>query len=217
MTKEDMVEMLKPDNIIAVTTWMTLGDGNITIPDKGVNGFFQVSHSDDHEDYIRMKSGILGSITGNTVKRYYHSRSDKYNWQLWTKCHPVFTSLRSRIYLDGRKVLSTHAIKMLTPMCLAILYQDDGRYSEEKSTISINKPLFSKLELETLAKYIVDSYGIIFRVRRSCTLKDGSIGHELGLRWSDKDRFFSIISPYIVPSMFYKVARGSSPKLAMVI
>lgn len=216
MTRMDMREMLKPDNIVAVVTWMVLGDGNITIPSKGVNGFFQVSHSDKHEDYVRMKSAFLKSVTGNTVKRCFHSGQGNHNWQMWTKCHPMFTALRSSIYLDGRKVLSLHAIKMLTPMCLAILYQDDGRYAPSKSTISINKPLFSKLELEALAKYIVDTYGIIFRVRRSCVLKDGSIGHELGLRYSDKDKFFDLIAPYIVPSMFYKVEMGSSPQ-AMVI
>ena len=90
------------------------------------------------------------------------------------------------------------------------MYQDDGRYSLAKSTISISKPTFSKTELEYLAKGIVDKFGIIFRVRRCCVLKDGTIGHELGLRYSDRDKFFNIIEPYIVPSMLYKVGKGST-------
>jgi len=210
MTREDIEKLVDPKHLIAAVTWMTLGDGNITIPSNGVNGFFQVVHRESSEDYIRMKQALLSSVTHVTAKKCWHSGQNSYNWQLWTKCHPTFTKLRARIYLDGRKILSEHAIKLLSPCCLAILYQDDGRYNQSKSTISINKPLFSELELMALAKYIVDTYGIIFRVRRSCTLKDGSIGHELALRYSDKDKFFELIEPFVVPSMFYKVSTGGS-------
>ena len=207
MTRE---EILNPKELIAGVIWMTYGDGNITIPAQGNNGYFQVSHTENHEDYIQMKAALLSNITSVSIKKCFHSRSRSYNWQLWTKCHPVFTKLKPRIYLDGRKILSEHAVKMLSPLCLAILYQDDGRYNKEKSVISINKPLFSRLELEFLAKYIVDTYGLIFRVHRSCKLKDGSIGHEMGLRSSDRERFFDLIRPYVVPSMSYKVTTGGS-------
>lgn len=210
MTEMEIEELLKPDNVVALMTWMTLGDGNITIPAKGKNGFFQVTHKDECEDYVRMKEAFISNVTGVKVERRYHSRQDNYNWQLWTKCHPLWTKLRARTYLDRRKVIQPHAVKLLTPICLAILYQDDGRYSPEKSTISINKPLFSIPELELLAKGIVDKWGIIFRVRRSCTLKDGSIGHELALRYKDKNNFFSLIDPYVVSSMSYKVGRGGN-------
>jgi len=210
MTTEDIMKLKDPKHLIAAVTWMTLGDGNINVPSRGVNGFFQVSHKESNEDYIRMKEALLSNITTVTAKRCYHSGQNNYNWQLWTKCHPMFTRLRCRIYLDGRKILSEHAIKLLSPFCLAILYQDDGRYNVDKGIVSINKPLFSKLELESLAKYLVDTYGIIFRVRRSCKLKDGSIGHELGLRHSDIDKFFELIRPFVVPSMSYKVSTGGS-------
>ena len=210
MTEKDFEDMLRPDNLIAIATWMTLGDGNITLPSNGVNAFFQCSHTDDHEDYVAMKTSLLSKITGARYKKYWHSRSKSYNFQIWTECHPIFTHLRKAIYLDRRKVITEHAIKLLTPLCLAILFQDDGRYNSSKSNISINKPLFSKIELKALTKGIVDRYGIIFRVRRSCTLKDGTVGHEMGLRYKDRNNFFDIIMPYIVPSMFYKVGRGGS-------
>jgi hypothetical protein len=211
MTINSIDELMKdPKHLVAVTAWIVLGDGNINIPAKGNNGFIQVFHKESSEDLIRMKQLILSKITGVTVTKYFHSKYGTYNWQLRTSCHPLFTKLKQKLYLDGRKTLSEQVIKSLSPLCLAILYQDDGRYNASKSTISINKPLFSELELEMLAKHIVDTFGIIFRVRRSCKLKDGSIGHEMGLRISDKDRFFDLIRPYVVSSMLYKVSTGGS-------
>lgn len=209
MIKEDIRSLLSVDNKIAVVYWMTHGDGNITIPRNGKNGYFQVSHVHRNLDYIQMKAAFLSNIT--TTKYKEHIRDDRgtRDIHLWTACHPLFTKIRDRVYLDKRKVLCEHGIKMLTPMCLAILYQDDGRYSPEKSTISINKPMYSEPELMMLAKFIVDKYGIIFRIRKSSVLKNGDQGYELGLRYSDRDSFFSLIEPYIVPSMAYKIGKGS--------
>lgn len=195
-------------NVLAWMTWMTLGDGNITLPKNGTNAYFQVYHRDSSEDYIRLKESLLSTVTSVTVSRYYHSRAEDYFWQLRTQCHPMFTKLRTRVYLDKRKVIQPHAVKLLTPLALAILYQDDGRYNSGGATVSINKPTFSEAELGMLVKGIVDKWGLIFRVRRSCVLKDGTIGHELGLRRKDMLGFFDLIEPYVVPSMLYKIGRG---------
>lgn len=209
MTRE-RINLNDSKNLIGVIGWMVIGDGNLALKGRQKNAFFQVTHRDDCEDYIRLKESILSLISGVTVKKCWHSRAGKYFWQIWTQCHPIYTQLWKGIYLNKRKTITPHSVKTLNEMALAILYQDDGRYNMSKSIISINKPLMSIPELELLAKEIVDKFGIIFRVRKSCTLKDGTIGHELGLRYSDKDKFFDIISPYIVPSMRYKVESGGT-------
>ena len=204
---EKSIEDSMIDRMVGLITWMTLGDGSIC--QAGNSYRFTCSHKEENEDYVAMKVDLL-SFTWAKYSRYYHSRSNSYNFQLYTMCHPLFTRLRRSIYLNGRKIITSHAIKLLTPLNLAILYQDDGRYNAKKSVISINKPLFSKLELEALAKGIVDMFGLIFRVGKSCTLKDGTIGHQMTLRMKDKERFFSLIRPYMVPSMLYKIERGGA-------
>jgi len=215
MTNKEINDLFDKYNTIALLTWMTLGDGNITLPSKGINAYMQITHSEKQEDYIRFKEAFISIVTGVTVDKYYHSGQGNYNWCLRTRCHPVFTKLRKQVYLDKRKVIQPHAVKLMTPACLAVLYQDDGRFAPSKSTISISMPLFSKAELLMLAKGIVDKWGIIFRVRRCCVLKDGTIGHELGLRYSDKDKFFDLIMPYVSKSMLYKVGRGDTSKDVM--
>lgn len=204
-----MINDIDKKELLSLLIWMTLGDGNITVPASGKNGFFQCSHTDKHEDYMQIKKFILSCVTGAKYKKYYHSRQDNYNYHIWTKCHPMFTKLRSYLYNGKRKVLSEHSIKVLTPFSLAIFYQDDGRYNVGKSYVSISKPLFSQIELLALAKSLVDKFGLIFRVPRMCHLKDGTIGYGLSLRTKDKDKFFKLIEPYVVPSMYYKIGRGS--------
>ena len=207
------IDLNDPKNLIGVVGWMVIGDGNITLTGRQKNGFLQITHKDGCEDYIRMKESILSLISGVKVKRRWHSRAGEYYWQLYTQCHPIYTQLWQGIYLNKRKTITPHSVKTLNEMALAILYQDDGRYNESKNIISINKPLFSIPELELLSKYIVDKFGVLFRVRKSCKLKDGTQGHELGMRSKDKHRFFDIISPYVVPSMRYKITRGGSHNL----
>lgn len=204
-----MIEDIDKRELTSLLIWMTLGDGNITVPANGKNGYFQCTHTDKHKDYMQVKHFILSCITGTKFKKYYHSRQDNYNYQLWTKCHPIFTKLRKYLYNGKRKVLSEHSIKILTPFSLAILYQDDGRCNLAKSVIGISKPLFSQIELMALTKSIVDKFGIIFRVHKVCTLKDGTTGYGMGLRMKDKNKFFTLIEPYVVPSMYYKIGRGS--------
>jgi hypothetical protein len=210
MINIDIEELFNSRNLLSMVYWMVQGDGNITLTPKQKSGYFQLTHSGDHEDYIEMKSFILSKITKTSYKKRFRESRGITEFGLWTACHPIFTSMHSRVYLNGRKVLTEHGIKMLSPICLAILYQDDGRYNPSKSTISINKPLYSEPELLMLAKYIVDVYGIIFRLQKSCRLKDGSQGYQLGLRYSDKEKFFDIIRPYVVPSMKYKIEKGGS-------
>lgn len=204
------IDLSDPKNLIGVIGWMVIGDGNLAMKGRQKNAYLQLSHKESCEDYIRMKEAILSQVSGVTVKKYWHSRSGQYFWQLWTQCHPIYTQLWRGIYLNGRKTITPHSVKTLNPMALAILYQDDGRFNESKLNLSINKPLLSVPELHLIAKYIVDNYGLIFRVRKSCTLKDGTIGHELGLRTKDISKFFDLISPYIVPSMSYKVRSGGT-------
>jgi len=201
--KKDIEDMTR--HVVSLVTWMALGDGSI-VP-AGKSARFTCSHKEANEDYVAFKTELL-SFAGAKYSKYYHSGSDSYNFQIYTMCHPLFARLRRGMYLNGRKTITSHAIKLLTPLGLAIFYQDDGRYNKSKSVLSINQPTFSKIELEALAKGIVDRFGIIFRIRRSCTLKDGTIGYEMALRMKDKEKFFDIIEPYVVSSMSYKIGRG---------
>ena len=194
--------------------WMIQGDGNLSKPAQGKNYYFQAVHKVDNADYVAWKGEILSQRVGISLKNYYHSKAGKYFVKLYGATHPVFTQLREAIYLDGQKRLCEHGLKLLDARALAILFQDDGRMSTD-GFIEIHKPLLSVIEQEALAKRIVDNWGIIFRVRKSCQLSDGSQGHSLGLRKKDVGNFIAIVYPYIANSMLYKVTTGGSANADM--
>lgn len=205
----ELQELLTPDNTVAVFAWMVMGDGNISF-NRGIetNAYFRVSHVAEHNDYIDMKRQFLERFISCSVSTYYNKSLEKDVTTLRTKSHPLITSMYKRTYLEGRKVIQPHTVKLLTPLALAILYQDDGSYGADLKTTRITKYSLSIPEQELISKGIVDRWGIIFRVIKAGNNRDGTPKHLLRLRLSDRDRFFDLIRPYVVPSMLYKIVRG---------
>ncbi len=202
--------------------WMILGDGCIEQKERG-NYNLSVSHNIKHEDYITWKAAIIDRVTGFSVnyQKIKGGFSDSHEMlRLRSAVHPWFTKSWNRIYgILGRKTIDPYAVNLLSPLGLAILYQDDGSLNTTnrqkdnrpnswiERNVLIHKMCFSKYELEGLAKAIVNKFGLIFRINEN---KGKGFGYRLRLRSKDIDNFFSLINPYIVPSMSYKVGRGSN-------
>ena len=214
--------------------WMILGDGCLENSGGNSNYRISVSHKLEHEDYIAWKASIIERVTScNVGYRSVKSNTLRFNRsgdafpvgshemvRLRSSAHPWFTKVRDRIYgVLGRKSLDPYALSLLGPLGLAILYQDDGSLNVTHRTKSdrvnpwiernllIHKMCFSKYELEAFAKVVVDKFGIIFRINR---VKNRGLGYRLRMRSKDIDKFFSLIEPYVVPSMSYKVVRGGA-------
>lgn len=194
--------------------WMILGDGSIEVPQRG-NCRLAVTHAADHEDYLYWKASIIDQVTSWSINPHVQG-GNGFNpggeyFRLRSSAHPWFTKVYERFYAPlGRKSIDPHALKLLGPLGLAILYQDDGSYyysTDAGHNILIHKLCFSKFELEALAKTIVDKFGIIFRINAD---KGKGFGYRLRMRAKDRDKFFSLIDPYIVPSMLYKVGKGGT-------
>lgn len=197
--------------IMEAFCWMVLGDGSIEVKQRG-NYCLAITHSSRNEDYLYWKASIIDQVTSwsiNPQKGGGYSPEGNEYLRLRSSAHPWFTKVYDRFYAPlGRKSIDPHALKLLGPLGLAILYQDDGSYhysSDAGHNILIHKLCFSKLELEALSKTIVDKFGIIFRINSN---KGKGLGYRLRMRASDRDKFFTLISPYIVPSMLYKVGKG---------
>jgi hypothetical protein len=213
------VETFDKKQIMEAFYWMALGDGSIEVPERG-DCLLSISHSAEHQDYVVWKSAIVEralrcSVKPQFIKDGFGSNHDMY--RLRTQHHPWFTKVRDRLYGPlGRKAIDSMALSLLGPLGLAILYQDDGSYHYSTNAghnIMIHKLCFSFFELEALAKVIVDRWGIIFRINRN---EGKGFGFRLRLRAKDRDRFFTLIGPYIVPSMLYKVEKGSTASAVVI-
>jgi hypothetical protein len=196
--------------------WMILGDGHVEKPERG-NCKLSVSHTVDHTDYLMWKAAIIDRFTGFSIKEQNTSESSlnhygrKQMLRLRSSAHPWFTKIRNNLYLSGQKTMSKHAISILGPIGLAILYQDDGTLSTTNSRNQADRNVLiytlnhSIFELEAFTKHVVDKFGIIFRI--NATPGKGQ-GFRLRLRNKDIETFFALIEPYVVPSMLYKLGRG---------
>jgi len=199
--------------------WMILGDGSIEVKERG-NYCLSVSHESSHEDYLYWKASIINHVTSWSINPQYIKGGfggDHNMLRLRSSAHPWFTKVYNRIYAPlGRKSIDPHALKLLSPLGLAILYQDDGSYhysTDAGHNILIHKLCFSRFELEALAKEVVDKFGIIFRINED---KNKGFGYRLRMRASDREKFFNLIDLYIVPSMLYKVGKGDTSSEVMI-
>lgn len=207
-------QKLDKKQIMEAFCWMILGDGSLENSGRG-NYRLAITHSIDHEDYLLWKASIIEQVTSWSINPQKESiggfPNAKKKLRLRSSAHPWFTKVYERFYAPlGRKSIDPHALKLLGPLGLAILYQDDGSYhysTDAGHNVLIHKMCFSKFELEALAKTIVDKFGIIFRINRN---KGKGLGYRLRMRAKDRNKFFNLIEPYIVPSMLYKVGRGST-------
>lgn len=203
---------LDKKQIMEAFCWMVLGDGCLEMNRSG-NCRLSVTHATIHEDYLYWKASMIDQVTSWTInpqKGTGFSSGGDY-LRLRTSVHPWFTKVHDRFYAPlGRKSIDPHALKLLSPLGLAILYQDDGSYyysSDAGHNVLIHKLCFSKFELEALSKVLVDRFGVIFRVNRD---KSHGLGYRLRMRAKDRERFFNLIDPYVVPSMLYKVGKGGT-------
>ena len=220
--KEYPIKISKSNNItdrkvLTKYAWIfSLGDGCLMSgfsknrPNKNVNAFFGCGQLADNEDYILWRADILSNIT--SVYLQCKSKDRRPQIDTITGHHPFFTTLRSRMYLNGHKVVDPHDLKLLDWEALAILYQDDGCLSKKPKgnncyTLSLSTESFSYGEQVMLQRAIKDKTDILFRI--------GSIRTKGGLHYilviSKYDsivKFLDGVKPFIKPSFEYKLLSG---------
>lgn len=181
---------------------MLLGDGCIPKIQRGTNAYFRIGHSVAQKEYAEYKKGLLEWLTA--CRQYIQKRYDGKGTDYITidsRVHPFYTALRNHMYIDGRKTIDEHVMKCLTPLGLALWYQDDGCLTNHESFLTpfLCTHGFSKAEVEMMSRMLQKSFGLQWRLR-----KDKSY-YALRLRRRDKEEFFNLIRPYIHEIMKYKI------------
>ena len=133
---------------------------------------------------------------------------------LTTMCHPFYTKMRKNFYLDGRKMIHPHYMKLWTEQTLAILYMDDGWLEK---TLNKNGTIYYRIGIAThnftygdnilLKKFIKEKFAIEFDVQRQ-KQKSGEYKWYLRNSKNNSLRFIDLISPYIFPSFEYKINKS---------
>lgn len=179
---------------------MLLGDGG-----KCRNNFF-IQHSVKQKEYALFKKQLLETITNKPVNtRQWRNQQGYELFRIEPKLTPLTRVMVKRCYPGGVKTLSRKFLEYLTLQGLAIWFMDDGSKSFKKIgnkvhavEVTLNTYL-SKEENEIIIDFFKEKWGINWGLNKS---KDK---YRLRMGTCEARRFFSLIEPFIIDSMRYKI------------
>lgn len=192
-----------------------LGDGNLTLPRKGVNAWFRVSYKESDGAYLFWKFNNLKSTGLFKEPRLVIKNKEKKEskaFYLSSHCHPYFTELYSKFYYNGRKIITPNLLDKVCDLGLAVFYMDDG--TSYYRTRGLGRPRvrlsthnYTKEENEIIRDWIDCKWSIKFRVashkKKYYLLSlDG---------WEQSVQFMRIVNPFMVPCMSRKIKERMNP------
>jgi hypothetical protein len=211
--------MINKKEFIRIISASVLGDGGLYIAytSKNPNAYFAFSQIDEHQDYIDWFQGILEEVTSVRIRKVTPERGRNYT-VLTTKTNPIYTNMFSRLYLNRKRVIDPHYLKLFDWKSLAFLYMDDGSLLYGKTAtggktggipkyptnqIKLYTNAFSYAENFFLKKFLKETFDLEFNINQ----KNGKFGilYYLNLRSKDFEKFVNGITPHVFPSFFYKL------------
>lgn len=167
-----------------------LGDAHIQKLGKII-----IEQSAKQEDYLLWKYSELKNLC-YPAKPAKIIRIDKRNNKKYYSnvfyLRQYFRPWREIFYQGSKKVFPDNLL--LTPLFVAVWYMDDGCFSKEKSTISIEG--FDGENRNKVQKAFYEQLHIETAIGKS---------KKLVIRKKTQNKFYDLIRPYIVPSMEYKI------------
>ena len=133
-----------------------LGEGDIELRGRAINGRFKIIQSTKYKDYFLMLFEIFSQFcsTPHSSYTYLDSRTNK-NYSsltLRTKSLSLFTEYYNLFYFNGVKVIPTNIGDLLTHLGLAPLRRimQDGSYHKVSKGVVLCTDSFKKEEVELL-------------------------------------------------------------------
>ena len=179
-----------------------LGDGCFCSVGKNAkNKCLSIAHSEKQTEYLLYKHNILAKYNLASSIIHYDINNSRYiknikGNRFRSKLHPIFTEIRERYYdKQGHKRVQYNFIKDIDSLGLAIWYMDDGYVTKNSCIISTCS--FTLEEQQVLANILLEKFNLHFNI--------GKNDNSMYLQAKDFPKFVEIVSPYIIPSMKYKL------------
>lgn len=184
-----------------------LGDGTMRMGKGAQNANFKVEHGLEQKEYVLWKYKILKSLvfTEPKISYRYKENGEKYekSWWFRTIRHPFLTEIYKRFYLmdgyrTGRKIIPMNIADDINEFSLAIWIMDDGSYNSNVIDISTYSFLLSEIH------FLQNVFEKVFCVEARY-YRDRDKGFRIYFNKCETKKLVSIIGPYIIPSMMYKI------------
>ncbi|MEA2715231.1 MAG: hypothetical protein QOG91_259 [Candidatus Parcubacteria bacterium] len=171
-----------------------LGDGYLRIVPKRKNAFLEINHTFHQKEYVDWKYSMLEPIcrSGPVVRK---GNGCRVAYRFTTRQSEEISEIYRRFYRDRRKFIPDDLI--LDPLMLAVWYMDDGSICGK--SIYLNTQQFDS---EDQRKCIL----LLKMLNIESTLNRDKIYWRIRIRTASASGFFNLISPYVTPSMQYKLS-----------
>jgi recombination protein RecA len=167
-----------------------LGDGYLAKTTRGYA--FRVNHGLNQISYVNWKYEILAPFIQTKPKAH------KSCYYFRTISHPIFLDLHKKFYKGGVKRVPFSLLRgQLNPFILSVWIMDDG--SKDGKQLRINSQSFSEYENKCLKELLWAKLGIKVNLNLD---KDR---FRLRVESSSMEKLIRMITPYIIPSMLYKL------------
>lgn len=167
-----------------------------------------ISHGEPQSEYAYHKATLLG---GFCKSGYSGFRNEKTNVVVSASTTEQTKLLRQLSYRPRKTV--KHLLPFIDEVALAYWYMDDGCLKKQKYA-QFHTEGFSKTDVETLQNFLLEKFSIESKLQHRKT--------KSGLRWylrlnkKPSETLFSLIHPYVINCMEYKLPkqfRGQYHKL----
>ncbi len=206
--------MLAQPRMLSSTQWQVvfgalMGDGNLSpaVRLDSECARFRMGHGSKQPSYLDWKVSLLANIP--------HSRTSNAKGAVFADFKPLaeLAELRKVVYFGGGyKHITEDYLKALSPLALAIWYQDDGSFTVrskglQKRTeggngrIEICVEAMSEGSRERLVRYLRDTHGLNVKLRQAGKRRVNVIQFST----IASAEFQEIVAPYVHPSMDYKL------------
>jgi len=184
---------------------LILGDGHLEKLYTPTSGRLKVEHSCKQKDYVDW----IYKEFRNWVRSKPKAKKKKVwnkiyqNYGFLTYGHRLLGEFQEKFYRKGKKIIPNDLEKDITPLGLAIWYMDDGSIKSRKHKgLFLNTQGFEKNDVERLQRMLKNKFGI------SSTTRKEKNGKQIYLGGKSGEEFITLIKPYIIPSMEYKIPRA---------
>ncbi|MFA6258645.1 MAG: LAGLIDADG endonuclease [Candidatus Paceibacterota bacterium] len=194
-----------PSHQLDVIIGSLLGDARLECRSNGIRGVltarFRVHHGEKQKDYVWWKYEILKSFVSSSPRKISWTNRKRnlkeISWYFHTRSLEGFGIIHKIFYKDNVKIFPKEVLPIFSDRMLAIWYMDDG--SNNHSNVTLSTHSFSYEDQEIIVDFLKKKYNISATIVKDRNQWKIAIGKEY------YNLFLSIVSPFIAPSMTYKI------------
>lgn len=179
---------------------LTLGDGHLETQNNGRTYKLKIEHSVFQKEYLDWLYKELHNWVRMTPKLRLKN-NNPFSYHFSTYSHELLGFYGKQFYNKKRKIIPNSIEELLTPLSLAIWFMDDGSLkSKRHNTYVIHTLGYKRNELERIQNVLSKKFGIETKlhVQKQKYLR-------LYIVSASAEQFRDIVSPYIIPSLRYKL------------